>query len=156
MNDEIIKFINKITDCYELYDIRKEDQRVITLTKKFIDLTVWHGRTAHLNHRNVLKMRELVKEMKELKTSSPEKICEYCMMSRQQIEISRSLMTRVTKLLELLHLNLKDSLFTIWIENYTYFLLIKDDFFFLIFVYSLKLKNEAYHKFVKFKALMKR
>ena len=112
MNDEIIKFINKMTDCYELYDIRKEDQRVMTLTKKFTDLTVWHGRTAHLDHRNVLKMRRLVKEMKELKTSSPEEICEYCMMSRQQVEISRSSMTRVTKLLELLHLNLKGSLST--------------------------------------------
>ena len=65
-------------------------------------------------------------------------------------------MTHVIKLLELLHLNLKDLLSTIWIEGYTYFLLIKDDFFSLIFIYSLKLKNEAHYKLVKFKALMKR
>ena len=94
--------------------------------------------------------------MKELKTSSSKKICEYCMMRCQQVKISRSSITRVIKLLKLLHLNLKDSLSTIWIESYTYFLLIKDDFFLLIFVYSLKLKSEAHHKLVKFKILMKK
>ncbi len=64
-------------------------------------------------------------------------------------------MTRAIKLLELLHLNLKDSLSITWIKSYTYFLLIKDDFFSLTFVYSLKLKSEAHYKLVKFKALMK-
>ncbi len=100
-------------------------------------------------------MRDLVKGMEELKTSSPEEICEYCMMSRQQVEISRSPMTRATKLLELLHLDLEDSLPIIWIGGYTYFLLIKDDFSSLTFVYPLKLKSEAHHKLVEFKALMK-
>ena len=81
MNDEIIEFIDKMTDCYELYNIWKEEQRVMTLIKKFTNLAVWHDRTAHLGYRNILKMRKLVKEMKELKTLSSKEICKYCMMN---------------------------------------------------------------------------
>ncbi len=77
-------------------------------------------------------------------------------MKRQQAEISRSLMTCVIKILKLLHLNLKDSLLIIWINDYSYFLLIKNDFSLLIFVYSLKLKSETHHKLIKFKTLMKK
>jgi hypothetical protein len=59
----------------------------------------------------MLKMKNLVEEMKKLKTSlSSEKIYEFCMIERQQAEISCSSMIHVIKLLKLLHLNLKDSL----------------------------------------------
>ncbi len=111
IDNNVIEYIDKLIDCYELYGIREEGQKVMTLIKKSPDSAVWHGRTAHLNHRNMLKMRNLVKGMEELKTSSsPEEICGFCMIGRQQAEISRSSMTRATKILKLLHLNLKGSL----------------------------------------------
>ncbi len=78
------------------------------------------------------------------------------MIERQQAEISRSLMTCVIKILKLLHLNLKDSLSIVWINDYSYFLLIKNDFSLLIFIYSLKLKSETHHKLIEFKTLMKK
>ncbi len=157
IDNNVMEYIDKLIDCYELYDIQEEEQKVMTFIKKSLDSAVWHGRTAHLNHRNMLKMRNLVKGMKELKTSSsPEKICGFCMTERQQAEISRSSMTRVIKILKLLHLNLKDSLSIVWIDDYSYFLLIKNDFSLLIFVYSLKLKSETHHKLIEFKTLMKK
>lgn len=154
MNDnEVIGYIDKLTDCYQLYGIREEGQKVMALTKKSPDAAVWHGRTAHLDHRNMIKMKSLVKGMKELKTSPLEEICGYCMIGRQQAEISHSPMTRATLFLKLLHLDLKGPLPTTWIEEYSYFLLIKDDF---TFVYPLKLKSEAHHKLMEFKTLMKK
>lgn len=157
INNNVIKYINKLIDCYELYDIQEEEQKVMTFIKKSFNSAVWHDRTAHLNHWNMLKMRNLVKRMKKLKTSSSsEKICEFCMIERQQAEISRSSMTCVIKILKLLHLNLKDSLLIIWINDYSYFLLIKNDFSLLIFVYSLKLKSKMHYKLIKFKTLMKK
>ncbi len=156
-NNNVIKYINKLINCYELYDIWKEEQKVMIFIKKSLDSAVWHDKTAHLNHWNMLKMRSLVKRMKKLKTSSSsEKICEFCMIEHQQAEISRSLMIHVIKLLKLLHLNLKDSLSIAWIKSYSYFLLIKNDFSLLIFVYSLKLKSKTHHKLIKFKTLMKK
>jgi len=157
INNNVIQYIEKLIDCYELYDIREEEQKVMILIKKSLNSAVWHDRTAHLNHWNMLKMRNLVKKMKKLKTSSSsEKICEFCMIERQQAEISRSSMTCVIKILKLLHLNLKDSLSIVWINDYSYFLLIKNDFSLLIFVYSLKLKSETHHKLIEFKTLMKK
>ena len=157
INNNVIQYIEKLIDCYELYDIREEQQKVMILIKKSLNSAVWHDRTAHLNHWNMLKMRNLVKKIKKLKTSSSsEKICEFCMIERQQAEISRSSMTCVIKILKLLHLNLKDSLSIVWINDYSYFLLIKNDFSLLIFVYSLKLKSETHHKLIEFKTLMKK
>ena len=157
INNNVIGYIDKLIDCYELYGIREEGQKVMALIKKSPDSAVWHGRTAHLGHRNMLKMRSLVKGMEELKMSSPpEEICGFCMIGRQQAEISRSPMTRATKLLELLHLDLEGPLPTAWIGGYSYFLLIKDDFSLLTFVYPLKLKSEAHHKLIEFKTLMEK
>jgi len=156
VNNNVIGYIDKLVDCYELYGIREEGQKVMALIKKSSDSAVWHGRTAHLGHRNMIKMRSLVKGMEELKTSPSEEICGYCMIGRQQAEISRSSMTRATKILELLHLNLEGPLPTAWIGGYSYFLLIKDDFSLLTFVYPLKLKSEAHHKLMEFKTLMEK
>ncbi len=157
IDNNVIEYIDKLIDCYELYDIQEEEQKVMTFIKKSLDSAVWHDRTAHLNHWNMLKMRNLVKRMKKLKTSSSsEKICEFCIIERQQAEISRSSMIHVIKILKLLHLNLKDSLSIVWIDDYSYFLLIKNDFSLLIFVYSLKLKSETHHKLIEFKTLMKK
>ena len=157
IDNNVIKYIDKLIDCYELYDIQEEEQKVMTFIKKLLNSAVWHDRTAHLNHWNMLKMRNLVKKMKKLKiSSSSEKICEFCMIKHQQAEISHSSMIHVIKILKLLHLNLKDSLSIIWIDDYSYFLLIKNDFSLLIFVYSLKLKSKMHHKLIKFKTLMKK
>jgi len=157
INNNVIEYIDKLINCYELYDIQEKEQKVMTFIKKSLDSAVWHDRTAHLSHWNMLKMRNLVKRMKKLKMSlSSEKICEFCMIERQQAEISRSSMTHVIKILKLLHLNLKDSSSIVWIDDYSYFLLIKNDFSLLIFVYSLKLKSETHHKLIEFKTLMKK
>ncbi len=157
IDNNVIEYIDKLIDCYELYDIQEEEQKVMIFIKKSLDSAVWHDRTAHLNHWNMLKMRNLVKKIKKLKTSSSfEKICEFCMIERQQAEISRFSMTYVIKILKLLHLNLIELLSIVWIDDYSYFLLIKNDFSLLIFVYSLKLKSETHHKLIEFKTLMKK
>lgn len=60
INNNVIEYIDKLIDCYELYDIQEEEQKVMTFIKKSLDSAVWHDRTAHLNHQNMLKMRNLV------------------------------------------------------------------------------------------------
>jgi len=40
INNNVIEYIDKLIDCYELYDIQKEEQKVMTLIKKSLDSAV--------------------------------------------------------------------------------------------------------------------
>ena len=156
LNGDVIGYIDQLDKQHQLYGIREEGVRLMALTKKSTDISIWHGRTAHLGYQNVEKMVKLVDGMDELvgKTSSLVETCGFCMMGRQQAEISRVPMHRASQFLELLHLDLEGPLPTTWAGGYRYFLLIKDDHTLLTFVYPLKLKGEAFSKLVEFKNQM--
>jgi hypothetical protein len=40
INNNVIEYIDKLIDCYELYDIREEEQKVMILIKKSLDSAV--------------------------------------------------------------------------------------------------------------------
>jgi len=40
INNNVIKYINKLIDCYELYDIQEEEQKVMTFIKKSFNSAV--------------------------------------------------------------------------------------------------------------------
>ena len=40
IDNNVIEYIDKLIDCYELYDIREEEQKVMTLIKKSLDSAV--------------------------------------------------------------------------------------------------------------------
>ena len=40
IDNNVIKYIDKLIDCYELYDIQEEEQKVMTFIKKLLNLAV--------------------------------------------------------------------------------------------------------------------
>ncbi len=40
INNNVIEYIDKLIDCYELYDIQEEEQKVMTFIKKSLDSAV--------------------------------------------------------------------------------------------------------------------
>jgi len=40
INNNVIQYIEKLIDCYELYDIREEEQKVMILIKKSLNSAV--------------------------------------------------------------------------------------------------------------------
>lgn len=102
------------------------------LAKPTKDLTTWHARVAHLGYKNLLCMRKYVMVMDEVSGSAPDEICGWCMMGRQQQEISRTPTKRSTVFLDLLHFDLEGPLPRTF-RGFRYFLLVKDDVTALMF-----------------------
>ncbi len=40
IDNNVIKYIDKLIDCYELYDIQEEEQKVMTFIKKLLNSAV--------------------------------------------------------------------------------------------------------------------
>lgn len=74
------------------------------LAKPTKDFTTWHARVAHLGYKNSLRMSKYVLGMDEISGPAPDEICGWCMMGRQQQEISWMPTTWSTVFLDLLHL----------------------------------------------------
>ena len=123
------------------------------LAKPTKDLRTWHGRVAHLGYKNLIRMSKYVFGMEEVAGPVPNEICGWCMMGRQQQEISRVPMTRSEIFLDLLHFDLEGPLPKTF-RGYRYFLLVKDDSTALMFLKPLRSKGEAFGELLQLKTYL--
>ena len=121
-----------------------------------MDLTLWHRRCSHLNHRDVSRMvsKRLVKGMRVLDKSSPDPICEPCLSGKQhRHDIPRGPSSRTPRrLLSLVHTDVKGPLPVQSIEGYRYWVTFIDDKSRHWAVYGMKHKSEVFAKFKEYKA----
>ena len=107
-NNEVVGFADEIKGEYVMQFIGDTPHlQLNALAKPTKDIKVWHGRVAHLGYRNLIRMKNYVLGMDEVSGPAPEDICGWCMMGRQQVEISRKPMTKSTRFLDLLHFDLE-------------------------------------------------
>lgn len=112
------------------------------LAKPTKDLTNWHARVAHLSYKNLLRIRKYVLGMDGVSGPATDEIGRWCMMGRQQQEISRTLTTQSTVFLDLLHFDLEGPLPRAF-RGYRYFLLLNDDATALKFLKPFTLKRRS-------------
>lgn len=143
-NNEVVGFADEIRGEYIMQFIGETPHpQLNALAKPTKDLKLWHGRLAHLGYRNLIQMKNRVLGMDEVSGPAPEEVCGWCMMGRQQVEVSRKPITKSTRFLDLLHFDLEGPLPTTF-RGYRYFLIVKDDYTGLMFIYALKRKAEAF------------
>jgi len=119
-----------------------------------LDLTLWHRRCSHLNFDDLKSMhsKHLVTGMEIRSKTSPDPICEPCILGKQHRHNIPKTATRRTSLLGLVHTDLKGPLPVQTPEGYRYWEPFIDDKSRFMAVAFLKQKSEALKSFKQFKA----
>ena len=116
---------------------------VFAFSKQIFDLNIWHRRLIHSKYRNVIENFSKIIDMKKVKNSVSNMLCEFCMLDRQQIEIFEISIWKSTKFVIKISVDIDDSLLTT-IRNNRFFILIKCYDIDMMFWFAKKHKVEIY------------
>jgi hypothetical protein len=108
----------------------------------------------HLRYDNLLKLQNQIEEMNLIDQKSIE-ICESCMIDRQKRNVNKTSRTSVSKLLEIVHSDLRKSLPRTRL-GHAYYITFRDDWSDVIWVHLLRNKNQAFEAFKNFQINTKR
>ena len=101
--EQHVNYVNVVKKQYllkieiqKIMNLRKKGQLInkmscdqaFKITKKIIDIKIWHRRLMHLNYNNVLFNSKQMINMK-MKESISENVCESCMKAKQQRKFSK-------------------------------------------------------------------
>ena len=119
-----------------------------------LDISLWHRRCSHINFDDLKHMhsQNLVKGMVIKSNLPPDPICEPCILGKQKRHNIPKTATRQTRLLALVHTDLKDPMPVQTHEGYRYWQVFVDDSSRFKVVAFLRKKSEAPAAFKQFKA----
>ena len=113
-------------------------------------INLWHYCLTHVNYFIIHKLSAVTEGVMILDS---ETVCDLCSMVKATQKVSCKSITRVKEPLELVHTDLVGPVVTILTGEH-YYILFKDDYSGVVKVYSLKLKDQAYEKYIEYKALV--
>ena len=111
----------------------------------------WHKVLGHCNHKDVLKLPQIVKGMK-ISGSHDKFECGICHLGKMRQEISRTPDPRAKKPLEFVHTDLSGSIEPVSVDGHRYVISFTDDFSGYVFTYFLKVKSDSVKALEKFLA----
>src|SRR5579871_5011749 len=88
------------------------------------------------------------------KASILEKVCEHCLYSGQHKLLFTNTVSRASNILELIHTDICGPMNYLSLRGAKYFIIFIDDKTRMTFIYLLKIKGKAFHKFKNFQALV--
>jgi hypothetical protein len=109
MQDDVIVLIDIINSQYVL---RKKFTNELKTLAKLSDLgiRIWYVRMKHLRYDNLIKLQNQIDELNLMSESKSIEICESCMIERQKRNVNKTSRTSVSKFLEIVHTDLRESL----------------------------------------------
>jgi hypothetical protein len=105
----------------------------------------------HLRYDNLIKLENQVEKMNLMNQSKPTEICESCMIDRQKRNVNKTSRISASKLLEIVHSDLRRSLSRTRSEH-AYYIIFRDDWSDVIWIHLLRNKNQAFEAFKAFQA----
>jgi hypothetical protein len=123
LGDDVIAVVEMINDQYVLREKSSINPRALVNQGPIIE--TWHARLRHLGYDNLIKLQNQAIEM-TLNESKSDQICGPCMIGRQERNINKTSRIRVTKFLEIVHFDLRESMPRIR-NNFAYYMLFRDD-----------------------------
>ena len=120
--------------------------------------SIWHGRFGHLRVRNLQKLaRDNMINGFDFDTSSDLTFCEACVSGKHhKSQFPKGTSNRSTEPLGLIHSDICGKLNSKSLGGAEYFLTFVDDKTRYVWVYFLKHKDEAFQRFVEWKALVEK
>ena len=119
------------------------------VSETFIDL--WHCYLTHINYFIICKLSAVTEDVI---ISDNKAACDLCSIMKVTQKILCKLIIKIKKPLKLIHTDLMSSVVITLIDE-CYYILFKNDYSSVIKMYDLKLKNQIYEKYIKYKTLMK-
>lgn len=114
---------------------------------------LWHQRMGHLNFSDLQRMPENVTGLEKLSPMKETITCTTCLEGKQTRQPFKSVGTRASKLLEIIHSDLCGPMETKSLGGSKYFLTFIDDFSRKVFIYVLNSKTNILEKFKEFMML---
>lgn len=119
-------------------------------------MELWHQRLGHLNARSVLVIQSMVSGMNLSKDELSMPFCEGCVQSKQhRAPFPKDGETRAKKPLEILHLDVCNTMKSTSMNGARYFVTFIDELSRRVCLYILNIKGECLEKFKEFKAFAK-
>ena len=113
-------------------------------------IDLWHCCLAHINYPTIHKLPAVIKNVMILDS---ETACDLCFMVKVTQKVLCKPMIKAKESLKFIHTDLVGFI-TIILTDECYYILFKNDYSSVIKVYNLKSKNQAYEKYIEYKALV--
>ena len=114
------------------------------VSKRSSSLEGWHKILGHVNKSDILKLENVVDDMKITKKENSSS-CTTCILSKQTLNRNRQPDKRAITPLELVHTDIGGPVEPIAKDGFRYIINFVDDYSSAIFVYFLKNKSDAFH-----------
>jgi hypothetical protein len=100
----------------------------------------------HLKYDNLIKLQNQIDELNLMNESKSIEICELCMIDRQKGNVNKTSRVSVSKFLEIVHTDLRESLSRSR-SDHAYYMTFRNDWSEIIWVHLLRNKNQAFKTF---------
>ena len=151
--NNVIAHVDKISNQFLLrnkaYSTSVEETHAFNLTKRSMDIQVWHRRFVHAPYQRIIENKKNVDGLFH-HGDIPKELCEACLKGKQEASVSRIPMRKATRFLDRIHVDIGEGL-PVTFRGNKYFLLIKDDATGMFFVYLMKTKDEILKQLHAFK-----
>ena len=119
-----------------------------------VNISLWHHRFAHHYHNSVREMnsKQLVTGINIKSKEAPDPVCEPCLSGKMNANPFPPSKTHTSKPLELIHTDLHGPFKTCTMSGYRYWITFIDDFTQFRAVIFLKMKDQAFEAFKRYKA----
>lgn len=148
-NGSVIAYADKIQNQYLLRNEalrlciqESENSTYFALTKKSMDISIWHRRFIHTNYQHIIENSRNVLDL-SYHGKIPEELCEACMLGKHEASVSRNPMKKADRFLDRIHVDIGEGLPQTFRGN-RYFLLIKDDASGMLFIRLMKTKGQIF------------
>lgn len=146
--------IGTATEINGIYKLNQPTTKSAYLSKENCDGILWHRRLGHLNRKGLSLLRKMSTGMS--KNFINEKICEDCIIGKQQREPFNVSKKQSKDILELIHTDLCGPMEQTSIGGSKYFLTFIDDFSRYLHVYILDSKDQVTETFIDFKNMIEK
>lgn len=146
-NKTIFAYIDNVKNLFILYKSTKKS--IFRIEKPTTDLKIQYNRLVYLSYQNVVANAKEIRGMQELKEPILIELYEPCMAGYQKLKILQTSMSKVTKFLERLNIDIERLLLIIFL-GFQYFFFIIDDTWNMFFILPIKIKEGIYDKLLDF------
>lgn len=148
---ELMVTATKVNNVYKINNIRKT---LGLLSAKISDINIWHRRLGHMNHRDMIKMKNGIVSGIDFNHSRALNPCVPCLQGKQTRSSFKRIGTRTSNILDLVHTDLCGPMEIQSIGGARYLFTLTDDFSRKTFEYFLNSKTEVSEKFLDFKRMI--
>ncbi len=154
--NNVIEYASEVNRIFQLHLDDTPQSHAFAANCEFkVSFDMWHQHLSHLDHTNIKCLFKIVNSINLKNLSQWHDVCELCMKVKQTCCSYNAFIEWVTQSLDLIHLNVVESITPTAYDNSRWFVILTDNFTRFTWMFFMKIKGKTAKHIKDFVALMK-